>query len=83
MRRIAVGMAVFIHLARRLSSPPVYNPYPPAILPSNISSELARVKGEITGTFNSSVRRWQAPSMTNPFKVSRVGSEYPVSPLSW
>jgi hypothetical protein len=74
VRRIAVAVAVFIPIAGRLSSPPVYNPYPPATLPSNISSELARVKGEITGTFNSCVRRRQARSMTNPFKVSRFGA---------
>jgi cytochrome c peroxidase len=32
--------------------PPPYDPYPPGILPSNIFSELQRVKREVRGIFN-------------------------------
>jgi hypothetical protein len=49
---IAVGMAVTTHIVRGQSSPTIYNPYPPGILPSDVGSELARVQSEITGIFN-------------------------------
>jgi cytochrome c peroxidase len=57
---IAVGMAVTTHIVRGQSSPTIYNPYPPGILPTDISSELARVQTEITGIFNNYVTQWQA-----------------------
>jgi cytochrome c peroxidase len=61
---IAVGMAVTTHIVRGQSSPTIYNPYPPGILPSDVGSELARVQSEITGIFNKYVAQWQA--MTPP-----------------
>jgi cytochrome c peroxidase len=57
---IAVGMAVSTHVVRGQSSPTIYNPYPPGILPTNIASELTRVETEITGIFNNYVTQWQA-----------------------
>ena len=57
---IAVGMAVSTHIVRGQSSPPVYNPYPPGILPSDINSEEARIEREITGIFNSYLAQWHA-----------------------
>jgi cytochrome c peroxidase len=61
---IAVGMAVTTHILRGQSSPTIYNPYPPGILPTDIASELGRVQTEITGIFNNYVTQWQA--MTPP-----------------
>ena len=46
---IAVGMAVSTHIVRGQSSPPIYNPYPTGILPSDIASEETRVQTEIAG----------------------------------
>jgi cytochrome c peroxidase len=39
---------------------PVYNPYPPGILPSNLDSEIARVQREIRGIFNNYLAQWHA-----------------------
>jgi cytochrome c peroxidase len=42
------------------ASPSVYNPYPPGILPSDVSSEIARVQREITGIENEAIGEWHA-----------------------
>jgi len=39
-------------------SPPVYDPYPPGILPANINSEIMRVQREITGIFKNYLLQW-------------------------
>jgi cytochrome c peroxidase len=57
---IAVGMAVSTHIVRGQSSPPIYNPYPPGILPSDIASEETRVQTEIAGIEKSYLSQWQA-----------------------
>jgi cytochrome c peroxidase len=57
---IAAGMVVSTHIVRGQSSPPVYNPYPPGILPPDINSEEARVQREITGIFNNYLAQWHA-----------------------
>src|SRR6266436_6215438 len=41
-------------------SPPIYNPYPPGLLPSDLESEIARVRREVRGIFNQSVKEWRA-----------------------
>src|SRR5437867_2060590 len=38
--------------------PPPYNPYPPGILPANVSSELERVRGEIRFIENEAIGEW-------------------------
>src|ERR1700692_1968259 len=42
------------------SIPPIYNPYPPGILPSDLESEIARVRREVRGIFNQGVNEWRA-----------------------
>src|SRR2546429_6853937 len=45
----------------------VYNPYPPGILPSNLSSEVARVLAEVDFIEARAIARWQAltpPTLT-------------------
>ena len=37
-----------------------YNPYPPGILPADLDSEIARVRGEIQGIFNEALAEWRA-----------------------
>ncbi len=39
---------------------PVYNPYPPGILPSNLNSEIARVLREIGVIENEAIKQWKA-----------------------
>jgi hypothetical protein len=37
-----------------------YNPYPPGILPSDLPSEIERVRREVRGIFNEALAEWQA-----------------------
>jgi cytochrome c peroxidase len=48
--------------AQQASDPalPVYNPYPPGILPANVNSELARVLREIAVIENEAIAQWHA-----------------------
>jgi len=41
-------------------TPQTYNPYPPGILPSDLSSELARVRREVTFIENEAIAEWHA-----------------------
>src|SRR6266851_8923488 len=41
-------------------SSPIYNPYPPGILPSDLESEIERVRREVRSIFNQSVNEWRA-----------------------
>ncbi len=38
---------------------PIYNPYPPGILPSDLNAEINRVLREIAGIENRAIHRWQ------------------------
>lgn len=40
--------------------PPVYNPYPPGILPPDLTQEVDRVLREIRGIENEALGQWQA-----------------------
>jgi len=40
--------------------PPIYNPYPPGILPSDLVPEIARVRREIQGIFIQALEEWLA-----------------------
>src|SRR6202021_4239011 len=48
--------------AQNAGSPPepIYNPYPPGILPSDLPSELARVLREVDGIEAEAIRQWHA-----------------------
>src|SRR6266403_1404563 len=58
---------------------PVYNPYPPGILPSDLNSELARVLAEVDFIENRAIARWQAltpPTLTGqPPILQNTGTE--------
>src|SRR5438132_3383998 len=58
----AVFLASAIHsgLARGWTPPPPYNPYPPGILPSDLNSELARVRLEVRGIENEALTESQS-----------------------
>ncbi len=47
--------------------PTPYNPYPPGILPSDLPSEIARVRGEVASIENEALAQWRAlppPTLT-------------------
>jgi cytochrome c peroxidase len=48
-------------------SPPIYNPYPPGILPDDLDAEIERVRREVRGIFNEALKEWKAltpPTLT-------------------
>src|SRR5712675_2541178 len=60
-------------------SAPVYNPYPPGILPANLNSEIARVLAEVDFIEARAIARWQAltpPTLTGqPPILQNTGTE--------
>ncbi len=58
-------------------STPVYNPYPPGILPSDLSPEVARVLGEVNFIETEAIGQWHAltpPTLTgNPPILQNTG----------
>jgi cytochrome c peroxidase len=58
-------MSCSIHIVHGQSAPAVYDPYPAGILPSNITTELARVLQEVNFIETEAVGQWQAlPPLT-------------------
>jgi cytochrome c peroxidase len=75
---IVVAMSITTHIVRGQSeAAPVYNPYPPGILPSDLDSELARVLREVDFIENEAVGQWHAltpPILTgNPPILQNTG----------
>src|SRR5467141_2771648 len=56
---------------------PIYNPYPPGILPANLESELARVLREIDVIEGRAIERWHALPLPTRLPV-RPGPNPPV-----
>ena len=65
------------HSQGPLPAPPIYNPYPPGILPSDITSELARVLREVDFIETEAIGQWHAippPTLTgNPPILQNTG----------
>jgi cytochrome c peroxidase len=59
--------------------PPVYNPYPPGILPPDLNSEIARVLREVDFIESRALARWHAlkpPTLTGqPPTLQNTGTE--------
>jgi cytochrome c peroxidase len=73
---IALGYAVITN-GQQNSSPAVYNPYPPGILPPDLDSEIARVLREIDVVEGRAIQRWQ--SLPPPTRLpQRPGPNPPV-----
>ena len=77
---IVAAMAFTNHVVRGqmdAASTPVYNPYPPGILPSNVTSEVARVLREVDFIENEAIGQWHAlapPTLTgNPPILQNTG----------
>ena len=52
---------------KKEKQPPAYNPYPPGILPSDLDSEIFRVRTEIKGIETEALAQWGAltpPTLT-------------------
>src|ERR1700748_2583112 len=45
---------------KRAVQPPPYNPYPPGILPSDLVSEIARVRREVVTIEAEAIAQWHA-----------------------
>jgi cytochrome c peroxidase len=60
-----------------LATPPTYNPYPPGILPADITTELERVRREVLFIFNQTLAAWTAlppPTLTGqPLTLQGTG----------
>ena len=56
---------------------PIYNPYPPGILPANLSSEIARVLREIDVIEGRAIQRWHSLPSPTPLP-QRPGPNPPV-----
>src|SRR3989440_893246 len=72
------GRKLSAHGAPALSDP-VYNPYPPGILPANLSSEIARVLAEVDFVESRAITRWHnltPPTLTGqPPILKNTGTE--------
>ena len=63
---IVIAMFISAHIVRRqkeraaAGSAPVYNPYPPGIIPSDLDAETARVLREVDVIEDRALARWHA-----------------------
>jgi cytochrome c peroxidase len=65
----AASLLSFHHLRAQSASQvfhPIYDPYPPGILPSDIASEEARMRREVNGIFYEAIGEWQALPPVTP-----------------
>ena len=78
---IALGTGILCNAVADEKEPatPVYNPYPPGILPSDLDSELARVVREVDVIEARALQRWHAltpPTLTGqPPTLQNTGTE--------
>jgi cytochrome c peroxidase len=56
---------------------PVYNPYPPGILPTNLDSEIARVLREIDVIEGRAIQRWHSLPLPTPVDAPGPESAHP------
>jgi cytochrome c peroxidase len=69
---IVIAISISARIVRRQNegtvagSGPVYNPYPPGILPSDLSSEIARVQREVDLVEGRALARWKGLSLPIP-----------------
>jgi cytochrome c peroxidase len=53
--------------AQAQSASPIYNPYPPGILPPDLDSEIARVLREVDVIEGRAIERWHSLPPPTPF----------------
>jgi cytochrome c peroxidase len=77
---LAIGTVFTTHIVHGQSQPPtsIYNPYPTGILPPDITTELARVEGEVDFIEAEAITQWKAippPVVTgNPLTLQNTGT---------
>ncbi|MEA3181285.1 MAG: hypothetical protein QOI59_4808, partial [Gammaproteobacteria bacterium] len=78
---MALGAAILANAVawEKEPPPPIYNPYPPGILPPDLNSELARVLREVDVIEGRALQRWHAltpPVLTGqPPTLQGTGTE--------
>jgi cytochrome c peroxidase len=78
---LAIGTVFTTHIVHGQSQPPttIYNPYPTGILPSDITTELTRVEGEVDTIEAEAITQWKAippPLVTgNPPTLQNTGTD--------
>jgi cytochrome c peroxidase len=74
---IVVSLAVLAQNEDGQRPPPIYNPYPPGILPADLDPEIRRVRREVRVIFNQALAEWRAlppPNLTGqPPKLQGSG----------
>ena len=89
---VALSLAAAQDPARSQTSPPApeaYNPYPPGILPPDLTAEIERVRGEVRQAFDRALKEWRdlgpltregnPPAIAGPHPATRVDPLLPVS----
>ena len=64
---VVAAVLLFSRPVEKSKVMPPYNPYPPGILPSNLVSEIARVRREVASIEDEAVAQWRAlppPTLT-------------------
>ena len=63
---VAISCPASVNVMTTQASPsPVYNPYPPGILPGKLNSEIERVRREVRGIFDQAIGKWyKLPPLT-------------------
>ena len=64
---VVAAVLLFSHPVEKSKVMPPYNPYPPGILPSNLVSEIARVRREVASIEDEALAQWRAlppPTLT-------------------
>jgi cytochrome c peroxidase len=57
---VVAAVLLFSRPVEQSKMAPPYNPYPPGILPSNLVSEIARVRREVASIENEALAQWRA-----------------------
>ncbi len=79
---VVIAVSLSTHIVRRQSehsataSPTVYNPYPPGILPSDLSSEIVRVQREVDVIEEPSARTLESVKKPDSGRSAAGPSEY-------
>ena len=68
-----------------LGNPPVYFPYPPGLIPSDLCSEVKRVQREVDVIFKGALAEWRAlpPPTPRGSATNTAGNGLPGVGIAW
>lgn len=69
---VALGAAAAYKDPSRISTPPVYSPFPAGLLPKNLEAELKRVEAEINGIEQKTLAEWRALPIRPDTRMKQV-----------